>query len=159
MYCIRNFLEVHRLLHDLREDVGGFSDGIGHIVGLVGWRRIAEIADGVNSREKREDGSERSSGVFVVVAIRLANGVEWGAKFAPPAVLHGFLDVGEDLEGHMGFCVERIVDIDACCCGSKMLHVRCDGLSKIKLEVDESVKVRQNVAVVWVDGAGDGGFH
>jgi hypothetical protein len=40
-----------------------------------------------------------------------------------------------------------------------MLHVRGDGLAKIKLEMDESVKVRQNVALVWVDGAGDGGFH
>ena len=97
--------------------------------------------------------------MFVVVSVGLANGVEWGAKFAPPAVLHGFLDVGEDLEGHMGFCVEYIVDIDACRGGSKMLHVRGDGLAKIKLEMDESVKVRQNVAVVGVDGAGDGGFH
>jgi len=72
--------------------------------------------------------------------------------------LHGFLDVGEDLEGHMDFSVEHIVDVDTCCCSSKMLRVRGDGLAKIKLEMDESVKVRQNVAV-WVDGTGDGGFH
>ena len=159
MCCIRNFFEVHRLLHDLREDVGGFSDGVGHIVGLVGWRRIADIAEGVNSREKREDGSERSSGVFVVVAIRLANGVEWGAKFAPPAVLHCLLHVGKDLKGHMGFCVEYIVDIDACRGGSKMLHVCGDGLAKIKLDMDESVELQQNVAIVGVDVSGDGCLH
>ena len=63
-------------MHDLREDVGGFSDGVGHIVGLVGWRHVAEIADSVNSGEKREDGGERSGGVFVIVVIHLANGVE-----------------------------------------------------------------------------------
>ena len=59
----------------------------------------------------------------------------------------------------MGFGVECIVDIDASRCRPKMLHVRGDGLAKIKLEMDESVEMRQNVAVVGVDGSGDGGLH
>ena len=97
--------------------------------------------------------------MFVIVAISLADGLECRAKFSPPSVLHGFLNVSEDLERHMGFSVERIVDVETSCCRPKMFHVGGDGLAEIKLEVDEYVELLQNVAVVGVDGPRDGCLH
>ena len=74
-------------------------------------------------------------------------------------MLDHLLDVGKDLEDHVGFGVQGVVDVDMICCCAEVFHVGGDGFAEVKFEVDYSVQLGEDISIAPVDSAGDGSLH